>query len=120
MTVLSLTKRGIRLLLVAAPNYNSYDAAVYAAASSYLQSKVAGTGNVWMGTAKKTGSAGYGGGSSSFSGITSSNIAITGGGGTGRGGFTANRGGVKQKKEKARHQEKKKPKAMKNRKIFSL
>ncbi|VDN19806.1 unnamed protein product, partial [Gongylonema pulchrum] len=73
-------------------NYSPYDAAVYAAANSYLQSKAAGTSNLWMGTTKKTGSAGFGG-SSSFSGITSSNIAVTGGGsgGTGRGGQTGQR-----------------------------
>uniref|UniRef100_A0A0R3R7T8 Fibroin 1 n=1 Tax=Brugia timori TaxID=42155 RepID=A0A0R3R7T8_9BILA len=35
-------------------NYNSYDAAVYAAASSYLQSKAAGAANVWMGATKKS------------------------------------------------------------------
>ncbi|VBB26928.1 unnamed protein product [Acanthocheilonema viteae] len=77
-------------------NYNSYDAAVYAAASSYLQSKAAGAANVWMGATKKSGTTGYDGGSSSFSGITSSNIAITGGSGggaiSGRGGYTGNRG----------------------------
>ncbi|CAG9535612.1 unnamed protein product [Cercopithifilaria johnstoni] len=77
-------------------NYNSYDAAVYAAASSYLQSKAAGAANVWMGATKKSSATGYDGGSSPFSGITSSNIAITGGGGSGgisgRGGYTGNRG----------------------------
>uniref|UniRef100_A0AAF5Q2K8 DZF domain-containing protein n=2 Tax=Wuchereria bancrofti TaxID=6293 RepID=A0AAF5Q2K8_WUCBA len=77
-------------------NYNSYDAAVYAAASSYLQSKAAGAANVWMGATKKSSTTGYDGGSSSFSGITSSNIAITGGGGSsgvsGRGAYTGNRG----------------------------
>ncbi|VIO95229.1 DZF family protein [Brugia malayi] len=76
-------------------NYNSYDAAVYAAASSYLQSKAAGAANVWMGATKKSSTTGYDSGSSSFSGITSSNIAITGGssgGVSGRGGYTGNRG----------------------------
>uniref|UniRef100_A0A8R1XPR5 DZF domain-containing protein n=1 Tax=Onchocerca volvulus TaxID=6282 RepID=A0A8R1XPR5_ONCVO len=77
-------------------NYNSYDAAVYAAASSYLQSKAAGAANVWMGTTKKSNTTGHDGGSSSFSGVTSSNIAITGGSGSsgisGRSGYTGNRG----------------------------
>uniref|UniRef100_A0A914RZA7 Uncharacterized protein n=1 Tax=Parascaris equorum TaxID=6256 RepID=A0A914RZA7_PAREQ len=41
----------------AASTYSGYDAAVYAAASSYLQSKVAGTTNVWMGATKKASAA---------------------------------------------------------------
>lgn len=64
--------------MIAASNYTSYDAAVYAAASSYLQSKAAGAGNVWMGASKKNTSTSYSG-SNSFSGVTSSNIAVTGG-----------------------------------------
>ncbi|VDN01120.1 unnamed protein product [Thelazia callipaeda] len=77
-------------------NYNSYDAAVYAAASSYLQSKAAGAANVWMGTAKKSSTSNYSGTSSSFSGISSSNIAITGGSSngsaSGRVGYNGNKG----------------------------
>ncbi|KAK6731402.1 hypothetical protein RB195_007709 [Necator americanus] len=40
--------------------YSNYDAAVYAAASSYLHSKATGTTNMWM--SKKPGGAGRGGG----------------------------------------------------------
>ncbi|VDD86816.1 unnamed protein product [Enterobius vermicularis] len=56
-------------------SYSGYDVAVYAAASNYLQSKAAGTTNVWMSNTKKSGSAGYGG---SLSGNLTSNIGITG------------------------------------------
>ncbi|VDM42799.1 unnamed protein product [Toxocara canis] len=63
----------------AASTYTGYDAAVYAAASSYLQSKAAGTTNVWMGTPKKGGTAvGYGSTNASYSTTASTNAASTG------------------------------------------
>lgn len=62
-------------LFLSESSYSGYDVAVYAAASNYLQSKAAGTTNVWMSNTKKSGSAGYGG---SLSGNLTSNIGITG------------------------------------------
>uniref|UniRef100_A0A158R5J6 DZF domain-containing protein n=1 Tax=Syphacia muris TaxID=451379 RepID=A0A158R5J6_9BILA len=54
-------------------SYSGYDVGVYAAASSYLQSKSAGTTNIWMGSTKKSATVGYG---NSLSANTS-NVGIT-------------------------------------------
>lgn len=54
---------------ISVSTYTSYDAAVYAAANNYLQSKAQGTANIWMSSGKKTGT---------FGGANSSNISISG------------------------------------------
>ncbi len=68
-------------------SYTGYDAAVYAAATSYLQSKASGAGSQWLGLKKGGAGAGGGGGGG----------GMTGGGHTGFAGAPSGRGSFPKK-----------------------